>query len=166
MEVRVKIGGSATALKCTAGTLFLYREFFGKEFISEMGEKDDINANFKFMWACAKTADPSFMPPEIWAEQVARHDLTVPITTAMKLLERSIKIDDDIETEEDGTSAEAEWSSAKMIAQGLMVGLSYADMREMSVGLLISVLKKFCGIRTGGDEPKSRKATQEDFDKF
>lgn len=166
MEAKIKIGGSAITLKCTAGTLFLYREFFGKEFISEIEKNDDINASFKFMWACAKTADSSFAPPEMWAEQVAGHDLTAPITTAMKLLERSIKIDADIETDEDGASDGAEWSSAKTIAQGLMVGLSYEDMREMSVGLLISVLKKFCDIRAGGDEPKSRKATQADFDKF
>lgn len=169
MEAQIKIGGSVVPIKCTAGTLFLYRQFFGKEFLYDLNGNDDINTSFKFMWACAKTANPAFVPPEIWAEQVAGHDLTAPIAGTMALLQRSIELDGTANDTDADTDADTdEWSSALMISQGLMIGLSYEDMCQMSIGLLIGTIKRFCDIRckNNADEPTVRKATQADFDKF
>lgn len=168
MEAQIKVGGSVVPIRCTAGTLFLYREFFGHEFIDDLNGDDDINTSFKFMWACAKTADPAFIPPEIWAKRVAGNDLTAPIAGTMALLQRSIELDGTNDDADGDTDSDAdEWSSARMISQGLMIGLSYADMCQMSIGLLISTVRSYCKLRCkDADEPKVRKATQADFDKF
>lgn len=47
-----------------------------------------------------------------------------------------------------------------------LLGLSVDDLESMTVGLLMDFMATEIEMRESQDEPKARKATQEDFDAF
>lgn len=167
MERMIKIDGRDVRLKCTAGTLITYRQYFGTEYMDdrkECGKSVKGTVAYKFVWACAKTADPDILPPVDWLESFSAFDVSAAFAVASAIFNESLAA---VEKSEDGDE-NSDWVSHNVAACALMCGISYGDMLDMPIGFLLNTISAYCDIRTNkrADEPHTRKATQDDFDAF
>lgn len=148
-----------TKLKCTVETMVIYRCYFGTEYLDEISDPEtEQAAKIKFLWACAKTADPSIPRPAEWIS--VKTATYAAISAAERIFCESKTTMRKSETGGDG----GRWDSAEIMAMAAICGIS--DIYNMTVGFALDVINAYCDIRSGDKKATVRRATQADFDNF
>lgn len=174
MEKTIKIGEKNIRLRATAGFLLRYRQQFGKEYISDLKDLNELEPDsenkllkaltvgFHLVWAMAKTADVDTPPPEDFLQIFDGDSLVLSsaIEQAEELFSKSL------EGAKGGEQGE-EVTSEKLIAIAAHCGLCITDIDTLSVAMLMNTIDEYINIQNGGKSSDgTHKATQADFDKF
>ncbi|MBO5449811.1 MAG: hypothetical protein J5994_10880 [Ruminococcus sp.] len=162
MERTVEIGGIKVRLRASAGTLIIYKEQFGTDYITDMGAAKEnpaaLETGCRLLWSMARSADNSIPPPEQWFEGLGSFDIEKAFCFAGKLFEESCPELSEESSQGDPLTAE------NLAASALVCGLSLEELNRISLGMTLKIMNEYCEMKSG--EEKAVPATQDDFDNF
>lgn len=121
MEKTLKIDGKDITFKCTGGTLYRYKNQFGREFLADASNLMDFENSktkkkvkqpdgkitfqdeydftklnlelvYNLAWTMAKTADPSIPDPQAWLDSFNTFPIAEIIEPIMNMLQKSIEM--------------------------------------------------------------------------
>lgn len=121
MEKTLKIDGRNITFKATGGTLYRYKNQFGREFLSDAADlmkfeesktkkkikspdgkitfqdeydftKLNLELVYNLSWTMAKTADPNLPDPQSWLDSFEVFPIADIIEPIMELLQKSIEM--------------------------------------------------------------------------
>ena len=171
METTVIIGGKPIVIKASLGALALYKRQFNEDYLDIIAKpREDADRadgatemtinGFRLIWAMAKAADSTIMPPEAWlASFKSTEGFTEALLTAQALILQSA---DSGKENKKNASPREKIATELFFAAAIKAGIGYAAAWDMTIGEFNRLVDEIIG------EPKKdwRWATQEDFDKF
>lgn len=171
METTVIIGGKPIVIKASLGALALYKRQFNEDYLDLIAKpREDVDRadgateitinGFRLIWAMAKAADNTILPPEAWlAEFENTKGFMEALLTAQALILQSA--DTGKENKKNGSGRE-KITTELFFAAAIKAGIGYAAAWDMTIGEFNRLVDEIIG------EPQKdwRWATQEDFDKF
>ena len=117
MEKTLKIDGKDITFKCTGGTLYRYKNQFGREFLADAANLMDFEEKkvknpdgkitfqdeydftklnlelvYNLSWVMAKTANPSIPDPQAWLDSFNTFPIAEIIEPIMDMLQKSIEM--------------------------------------------------------------------------
>ena len=121
MEKTLKIDGKDITFKCTGGTLYRYKNQFGREFLADAANLMDFEDSktkkklknphgkitlqdeydftklnlelvYNLSWVMAKTANPSIPDPQAWLDSFNTFPIAEIIEPIMDMLQKSIEM--------------------------------------------------------------------------
>lgn len=177
MQKTVKIKDRLFKLSVTGYTLCIYKQQFNTEYyddflrITEQNKTENIEETtkttlevyYRLIWSMLKTSDPSISDPEFYISEFDEFPLFELIKVAIELLDKSFSNIKKSENNENGDKL----TSENLVACCLSCGMSMNDINTLSISFLLNSISEYIKIQTGtGEKKKTRKATQEDFDRF
>ena len=171
METTVIIGGKPIVIKASLGALALYKRQFNKDYLDIIAKPredadqadgaTEITINgFRLIWAMAKAADNTILPPEAWlAGFEGTKGFTEALLTAQALILQSAESG---KSKEKSSSGHERIATELFFAAAIKAGIGYEAAWEMTIGEFNRLIDELI------EKPQKdwRWATQEDFDKF
>lgn len=167
-EKTIKVCGEDVRFRVSAATYIHYRSQMDSEYAHDIralrGGKDfklDYRALRGFVWAAAKTADREIPEPELWFDSFDGDLDIVGLWSEVQKLTgtTTAKAEDDEEDEEESEPI----TSSIIVAMCGKLGLSVADLSEMSVPAFFDTVKAWCDMHS---TDSVRDATAEDIAEF